>query len=43
MHAPATGMVMAELLTTGKSSLDVSCLRLSRFREGKPMVETNVI
>jgi sarcosine oxidase subunit beta len=43
MHAPATGMVMAELLTTGRSSLDVSCLRLSRFREGKPMVETNVI
>jgi sarcosine oxidase subunit beta len=43
MHAPATGMVMAELLTTGRSSLDVSCLRLSRFREGHPMVETNVI
>jgi len=43
MHAPATGMVMAELLTTGKSSLDVSCLRLSRFKEDKPMVETNVI
>ena len=43
MHAPATGMVMAELLTTGRSSLDVSCLRLSRFKEGKPMVETNVI
>ena len=43
MHAPATGMVMAELLTTGRSTLDVSCLRLSRFKEGKPMVETNVI
>jgi sarcosine oxidase subunit beta len=43
MHAPATGMVMAELLTTGRSSLDVSCLRLSRFKEGKPMVEINVI
>jgi sarcosine oxidase subunit beta len=43
MHAPATGMLMAELLTTGRSSLDLSCLRLSRFREGKPMVETNVI
>ena len=43
MHAPATGQVMAELLTTGKSSLDVSCLSLSRFKEGKPMVETNVI
>jgi len=43
MHAPATGMVMSELLTTGRSSLDVSSLRLSRFKEGKPMVETNVI
>jgi sarcosine oxidase, subunit beta len=43
MHAPATGMVMAELLTDGRSSLDVSCLRLSRFKEGKPMIETNVI
>lgn len=43
MHAPATGQLMAELMTTGRASLDVSCLRLSRFREGKPMVETNVI
>jgi sarcosine oxidase subunit beta len=43
MHAPATGRLVAEMLTTGKTSLDVSCLRLSRFREGKPMVETNVI
>jgi sarcosine oxidase subunit beta len=43
MHAPATGMLVAELLATGRSSLDLSCLRLSRFREGKPMVETNVI
>jgi len=43
MHAPATGMLMAELLVTGRSSLDVSCLRLARFKEGKPIVETNVI
>jgi sarcosine oxidase subunit beta len=43
MHAPATGMLLSELMLTGRSSLDVSCLRLSRFREGKPMVETNVI
>ena len=43
MHAPATGMILAELLVTGRSSLDVSCLRLARFREGKPMLETNVI
>jgi sarcosine oxidase, subunit beta len=43
MHAPATGMLMAELLVTGRPSLDVSCLRLSRFKEGNPIVETNVI
>jgi sarcosine oxidase, subunit beta len=43
MHAPATGMLVAELLVTGRASLDVSCLRLSRFRDGQPIVETNVI
>ncbi|HVE39675.1 MAG TPA: FAD-binding oxidoreductase, partial [Planctomycetota bacterium] len=43
MHAPATGLLLSELMLTGRSSLDVSCLRLSRFQEGKPMVETNVI
>jgi sarcosine oxidase subunit beta len=43
MHAPATGMLMAELLVTGRASLDISCLRLSRFKDGQPMIETNVI
>ncbi len=43
MHAPATGMLMAELLLGRKPPLDVSSLRLTRFREGKPIVETNVI
>jgi sarcosine oxidase subunit beta len=43
MHAPATGQLMAELLLDGRASLDLSPLRLSRFREGKPIVETNVI
>jgi sarcosine oxidase, subunit beta len=43
MHAPATGMLVAELLVTGRSSLDLSCLRLSRFKDGQPIVETNVI
>lgn len=43
MHAPATGRLVAELLGTGRTSLDISCLRLSRFKEGKPMAETNVI
>jgi glycine/D-amino acid oxidase-like deaminating enzyme len=43
MHAPATGQLLAELLLSGKTTLDVSSLRLSRFREGKPILETNVI
>lgn len=43
MHAPATGQLMAELLLDGRTSLDISCLRLARFKEGKSMVETNVI
>ena len=43
MHAPATGLLVAELLVTGRSSLDISSLRLSRFKEGQPIVETNVI
>jgi sarcosine oxidase subunit beta len=43
MHAPATGMLLAELLVTGRSSLDISSLRMSRFQEGQPIVETNVI
>ena len=43
MHAPATGALLAELLTTGRSSLDLSSLRPSRFREGRSIVETNAI
>lgn len=43
MHAPATGMILAELITTGKTSLDISCLSLSRFREGRPILESHVI
>jgi sarcosine oxidase subunit beta len=44
MHAPATGQLMAELLVDGRtSSLDISSLRLERFKEGHPIVETNVI
>jgi hypothetical protein len=34
---------MAELMLAGKTSLDISCLRLSRFKEGKLIAETNVI
>ncbi|HZE96994.1 MAG TPA: FAD-dependent oxidoreductase [Planctomycetota bacterium] len=43
MHAPATGMLVAELLTTGRPSMDLTPLRLSRFKEGSPNLETNVI
>jgi sarcosine oxidase subunit beta len=43
MHAPATGMLVAELLVTGRPSMDLSALRLTRFKEGSPNLETNVI
>lgn len=43
MHAPATGRLMAELLLTGETSLDISSLALGRFREGKHILETHVI
>ncbi len=43
MHAPATGQLLAELLTTGRTSLDISALRWSRFRENSLIHETHVI
>ncbi len=43
MHAPATGRIVAELLTGAKPALDVGCLRWSRFREGELIRETHVI
>ncbi len=43
MHAPATGRLMAELLTTGKSSIDLRPLRYERFKEGDLIRETHVI
>jgi glycine/D-amino acid oxidase-like deaminating enzyme len=30
-HSPAAGEMVAELLTTGRTSLDISDLRLDRF------------
>ena len=37
MHAPALGQLLAEIICDGKAStLDVSCLRPSRFDEGRP-------
>jgi len=43
MHAPATGKLMAELLTTGKTSIDIRPLRYERFKEGDLVRETHVI
>jgi sarcosine oxidase subunit beta len=43
MHAPAVGELMAELIVDGRTSLDISALRLGRFREGKLVAEHNVI
>jgi glycine/D-amino acid oxidase-like deaminating enzyme len=37
MHAPALGQLLAEIICEGKAStLDVFCLRPSRFDEGRP-------
>ncbi len=43
MHAPATGQLIAELVTDGKTSLDISSLGLDRFRAGRAIREHNVI
>jgi sarcosine oxidase subunit beta len=43
MHAPATGVLMAELLATGRTDLDLAPLSLGRFKEGRLVQETHVI
>ncbi|MFQ5500402.1 MAG: NAD(P)/FAD-dependent oxidoreductase, partial [Candidatus Zixiibacteriota bacterium] len=43
MHAPAAGMVTAEILTGKKPSVDVSSLSPERFANGELVKETNVI
>lgn len=43
MHAPAAGELVAELITTGKASLDLTPLRASRFDSRDLVVEHNVI
>ncbi len=44
MHGPACGLLLAEEILEGRArSLDISCLRLSRFREGKLILEYNVV
>ena len=39
MHGPATGKLMAELILTGKTSIDISSLSFDRFRAGRSVRE----
>ena len=39
MHGPVTGKLMAELILTGRTTIDVSPLALERFRTGKTVLE----
>lgn len=44
MHGPACGLLLAEEILDGQAhTLDISCLSLSRFREGKQIQEYNVV
>jgi len=44
MHGPACGLLLSEEILDGKAhTLDVTSLRLSRFRECKPILEYNVV
>lgn len=43
-HSPAAGKVMSEIILDGASrTVDVSMLDLERFRQGRPIVEANVV
>jgi len=44
MHAPACGLLLAEEILDGKAhTLDITSLSLGRFREGKLILEYNVV
>lgn len=44
MHAPAAGMLMAEVICDGAAtSIDISSLSIERFRGGELTAEVNVI
>jgi sarcosine oxidase subunit beta len=43
MHAPAAGEAIAELITSGKTTLDISALAHARFARGELIREHNVI
>jgi sarcosine oxidase, subunit beta len=39
MHGPVTGMLMAELILTGRTAIDIRALALERFRTGNTVLE----
>jgi sarcosine oxidase subunit beta len=44
MHGPACGLLLAEEILDGRThTLDITSLRLSRFRKGQPIQEYNVV
>lgn len=43
MQAPGIGQLMAEWIVDGRPSLDLTALRLERFRDASTVVESNVI
>lgn len=43
-HSPAAGLALSEIILDGASkTIDVSMLDLERFREGRPILEHNVV
>jgi sarcosine oxidase subunit beta len=40
MHSPAVGKIMSELITNGKTSIDISPFTLSRFAKDEVELET---
>jgi sarcosine oxidase subunit beta len=44
MHAPSTGKILADLVTTGRTGVvDVAALSVRRFAEGRPIHESAVL
>lgn len=43
MQAPGIGQLMTEWIVDGRPSIDLSALRLERFRDARAVVESNVI
>jgi sarcosine oxidase, subunit beta len=42
-HAPATGMLIAEEILDGRAqTIDIDPLRINRFRENRPPIESNI-